>query len=148
MTAVGEHYFAQADGGLPTTLVAGSATGESGVYVQSLRFRGGAHFSATPQKHLIWLSLSRVRFDCRITKLDHGVDNMAMAMSRSHPPAGWLSCPPMPRTCCRRLSSAVPLEGEAPTIEVAVGYSKSNTSPILELFLSRLDELVGPNQKH
>jgi len=26
-----------------------------------------------------------------------------------------------------------PLEGEAPTIEVAVGYSKSNTSPILKL---------------
>jgi hypothetical protein len=29
-----------------------------------------------------------------------------------------------------------------------VGYSKSNTSPILKLFLSRLDELVGQNQKH
>jgi hypothetical protein len=39
-----------------------------------------------------------------------------------------------------------PLEGEAPMIDVAVGYSKSNTSPILKLFLSRLDELVGPNQ--
>jgi LysR family hca operon transcriptional activator len=38
-----------------------------------------------------------------------------------------------------------PLEGEAPTIDVAVGYSKSNTSPILKLFLSRLDELVEPN---
>ena len=41
-----------------------------------------------------------------------------------------------------------PLEGQAPTIDVAVGYSKSNTSPILKLFLSRLDELVAPNQKH
>jgi LysR family hca operon transcriptional activator len=41
-----------------------------------------------------------------------------------------------------------PLEGEAPTIDLAVGYSKSNTSPILKLFLSRLDELVRPNQKH
>jgi LysR family hca operon transcriptional activator len=40
------------------------------------------------------------------------------------------------------------LEGEAPTIDLAVGYSKSNTSPILKLFLSRLDELVRPNQKH
>jgi LysR family hca operon transcriptional activator len=37
-----------------------------------------------------------------------------------------------------------PLDGEAPTIEVAIGYSKSNTSPILKLFLSRLDELMGP----
>jgi LysR family hca operon transcriptional activator len=34
------------------------------------------------------------------------------------------------------------LEGEAPTIEIAVGYSRSNTSPVLELFVSRLDELV------
>jgi LysR family hca operon transcriptional activator len=41
-----------------------------------------------------------------------------------------------------------PLEGEAPTIDVAVGYSKSNTSPILKLFLSRLDELLGPNQTY
>jgi LysR family hca operon transcriptional activator len=35
-----------------------------------------------------------------------------------------------------------PLEGEAPTIDVAVGYSKSNNSPVLKLFLSRLDELI------
>jgi LysR family transcriptional regulator, hca operon transcriptional activator len=33
-------------------------------------------------------------------------------------------------------------------IDVAVGYSKSNTSPILKLFLSRLDEMVGLNEKH
>jgi LysR family hca operon transcriptional activator len=35
-----------------------------------------------------------------------------------------------------------------PTIDVAVGYRKSNTSPILKLFLSRLDELVGANLQH
>jgi LysR family hca operon transcriptional activator len=34
-----------------------------------------------------------------------------------------------------------PVEGEVPTIDLALGYSKSNTSPILELFLSRLGEL-------
>jgi hypothetical protein len=27
-----------------------------------------------------------------------------------------------------------------------VGYSKSNTSPVLELFVSRLDERMGLNQ--
>jgi LysR family hca operon transcriptional activator len=36
-----------------------------------------------------------------------------------------------------------PLEGEAPTIDLAVGYSKANTSPILKLFLSRIDELTS-----
>jgi hypothetical protein len=42
-----------------------------------------------------------------------------------------------------------PVSGEdiASVWETAVGYSKSNTSPMLKLFLSRLDELMGPNQK-
>jgi LysR family hca operon transcriptional activator len=37
-----------------------------------------------------------------------------------------------------------PLEGEAPTIDLALGYSKANTSPILKLFLSRIDDLTAP----
>jgi LysR family hca operon transcriptional activator len=36
-----------------------------------------------------------------------------------------------------------PLEGEAPTIDLAVGYSETNASPILKLFLSRMEELIG-----
>jgi ABC-type tungstate transport system substrate-binding protein len=34
-----------------------------------------------------------------------------------------------------------PLVGEAPTIDLVVGYSKANTSPVLKLFLSRIDDL-------
>jgi LysR family hca operon transcriptional activator len=34
------------------------------------------------------------------------------------------------------------LQGAPPIIELAVGYSESNTSPALKLFLSRLDQLV------
>ncbi len=81
-------------------------------------------------------------------KLDHGVDNMAMAISLV---ASTRALALMPAYAKNLLPSSLvsrPLEGEAPTIDVAVGYSKSNTSPILKLFLSRLDELVGPNQKH
>jgi LysR family hca operon transcriptional activator len=37
-----------------------------------------------------------------------------------------------------------PLEGEAPAIDLAVGYNRANTSPILKLFLSRLEELRAP----
>ena len=37
-----------------------------------------------------------------------------------------------------------PLEGEPPTIGLAVGYSKANSSPILKLFLSRIEELRAP----
>jgi LysR family hca operon transcriptional activator len=35
------------------------------------------------------------------------------------------------------------LQGEAPTIELVMGYSKANTSPLLKRFLSRADELVA-----
>jgi LysR family hca operon transcriptional activator len=36
-----------------------------------------------------------------------------------------------------------PLKGEPPTVELVLGYNKSNQSPILKLLLSRLDELVA-----
>jgi LysR family hca operon transcriptional activator len=35
-----------------------------------------------------------------------------------------------------------PLKGKAPTVDLVLGYKKSNKSPILKLLLSRLDELV------
>ena len=36
-----------------------------------------------------------------------------------------------------------PLKGDAPTVDLVLGYKKSNQSPILKLLLSRLDELVA-----
>jgi LysR family transcriptional regulator, hca operon transcriptional activator len=79
-------------------------------------------------------------------KLDHGVDNMAMAMSLVASTRGLALMPAYAKNLLPWSVVSRPLEGEPPTIDVAVGYSKSNTSPILKLFLSRLDELVGPNQ--
>jgi len=38
---------------------------------------------------------------------------------------------------------ARPLRGEVPTIDLMMGYNKSNTSPLLKRFLSRADELVN-----
>jgi LysR family hca operon transcriptional activator len=35
-----------------------------------------------------------------------------------------------------------PLAGEAPTIDLVVGYSRRNSSATLKLFLSRLDALI------
>jgi len=37
---------------------------------------------------------------------------------------------------------ARPLRGEVPTIDLMMGYNKSNTSPLLKRFLRRADELV------
>ena len=74
-------------------------------------------------------------------KLDHGVDNMAMAMSLVASTRGLALMPAYAKNLLPWSVVSRPLQGEAPTIEVAVGYSKSNTSPILKLFLSRLEEL-------
>ena len=51
----------------------------------------------------------------------------------------------MPAYAKNLLPSSVvsrPLEGEAPTIDLVVGYHKANTSPILRMFLSRIDDLI------
>jgi LysR family hca operon transcriptional activator len=36
-----------------------------------------------------------------------------------------------------------PIKGEPPTVDLVVGYHKANASPILKLFLSRIDELIA-----
>jgi len=77
-------------------------------------------------------------------KFDHGVDNMAMAMSLVASTRGLALMPAYAKNLLPWSVVSRPLEGEAPTIELAIGYSNSNTSPILKLFVSRLDELVGP----
>ena len=40
-----------------------------------------------------------------------------------------------------------PLKGDAPTVDLVLGYRKSNQSPILKLLLSRVDELVARASK-
>jgi LysR family hca operon transcriptional activator len=75
---------------------------------------------------------------------------MAMAMSLVASTRGLALMPAYAKNLLPRSVVSRPLEGEAPTIDVAVGYSKPNTSPILNLFLSRLVELraAGPGKKH
>ena len=80
-------------------------------------------------------------------KPDHGVDNMAMAISLVASTRGLALMPAYAENLLPRSVVSRPLEGEAPSIDVAVGYSKSNTSQILKVFLSRLDELVRPNEE-
>jgi AraC family transcriptional regulator len=65
MMGRGELRLAQKDGGPPTTLIAGSAPGESGVSVLSMRFRGGAHFNVIARQHLVCF-VSQVRIQCRM----------------------------------------------------------------------------------
>jgi LysR family hca operon transcriptional activator len=70
------------------------------------------------------------------------VDNMAMAMSLVASTRGLALMPAYAKNLLPSSVVSRPLEGEAPTIDLVVGYHKANTSPILRMFLSRIDELT------
>jgi LysR family transcriptional regulator, hca operon transcriptional activator len=74
-------------------------------------------------------------------RLDHGVDNLAMAISLVASTRGLALMPEYAKNLLPWSVVARPLEGTPPTIEVAVGYNKANSSPILKVFLARLGEL-------
>jgi LysR family transcriptional regulator, hca operon transcriptional activator len=109
-------------------------------------FIGGSN-KATVLRAITEEYLRRCELDI---KLDHGVDNLSMAISLVASIRGLALMPAYAKNLLPWSVVSRPLEGEAPTIELAVGYSKANRSPILELFLSRLGELRAntPAQKH
>ena len=72
------------------------------------------------------------------------MDNMAMAMSLVASMRGLALMPAYAKNVLPWSVVSRPLEGEPPTIDLAVGYSKANTSAILKLFLSRIEELRAP----
>jgi LysR family hca operon transcriptional activator len=71
----------------------------------------------------------------------HRVDNLAMAMSFIASTRGVALVPEYAKNFLPWSVTSRPLKGETPTIDLVVGYNKTNTSPILGLFLSRVDQL-------
>jgi LysR family hca operon transcriptional activator len=71
------------------------------------------------------------------------IDNYAMAVSLVASTRGVALLPASARHFLPWSVVSRPLKGEAPTIDVAVGYHKANTSPILKRFLSRIDDLAA-----
>jgi LysR family transcriptional regulator, hca operon transcriptional activator len=71
----------------------------------------------------------------------HRVDNLAMAMSLIASTRGMALLPTYARNFLPWSVTSRPLRGEPPTIDLVIGYNKTNTSPILGLFLSRVDQL-------
>jgi LysR family hca operon transcriptional activator len=73
----------------------------------------------------------------------HRVDNLAMAMSLIASTRGVALLPIYAKNFLPWSVTSRPLKGEAPTIDLVVGYHKANTSPILRTFLSRIDDLTA-----
>jgi LysR family hca operon transcriptional activator len=73
----------------------------------------------------------------------HAADHVTMGMSLIASTGGVGLLPAYAQNFLPSSVTSRPLKGDTPTIELVLGYKKSNQSPILELLLSRLDELVA-----
>jgi LysR family hca operon transcriptional activator len=84
--------------------------------------------------------LKRSGVDVRV---EHEVDNLGMAISLVASTRGVTLLPAYARNFLPWSVISRPLEGEAPTIDLVVGYNRANASPVLKFFLSRIDELIA-----
>jgi LysR family transcriptional regulator, hca operon transcriptional activator len=73
----------------------------------------------------------------------HEADHVTMGMSLIASTGGVGLLPAYAQNFLPVSITSRPLKGDAPTVELVLGYKKSNDSPILKLLLSRLDELVA-----
>ncbi|WP_233859625.1 LysR family transcriptional regulator [Paraburkholderia sp. HD33-4] len=81
--------------------------------------------------------------DLQITPA-HRVHNLTMAMSLIASTRGVALLPAYAEKLLPWSVASRPLKGEPPTIDLVIGYNRTNRSPILELFLSRTDQLIEP----
>jgi LysR family hca operon transcriptional activator len=72
---------------------------------------------------------------------DHEVDNITHAVSVIASTGAVALLPAYPNNLLPRSVTSRPIRGDAPTIDLVVGYNKANRSPTLKLFLSRVDDL-------
>jgi LysR family hca operon transcriptional activator len=73
----------------------------------------------------------------------HEADHLAMGMSLIASTGGVGLLPAYAQNFLPSSVTSRPLKGGTPTVDLVLGYRKSNQSPILKILLSRLDELVA-----
>src|SRR5580704_15246568 len=73
----------------------------------------------------------------------HQADHVTMGMSLIMSTGGVGLLPAYAQNLLFSSVTSRPLKGYTPTVDLVLGYRKSNQSPILRLLLSRLDELVA-----
>jgi len=71
------------------------------------------------------------------------IDNFPMAISLVASTRGVALLPVSAENFLKWSVISRPLKGEAPTIDLVIGYHKANASPILRQFLSRIDDLTA-----
>ena len=77
----------------------------------------------------------------------HEVDHVTMGISLIMSTRGVGLLPAYAQNFLPASVTSRPLKGDVPTVDLVLGYRKSNQSPILKLLLSRVDELVARASK-
>jgi LysR family transcriptional regulator, hca operon transcriptional activator len=72
----------------------------------------------------------------------HEADHLAMGMSLIASTGGVGLLPVYAQNFLPPSVTSRPLKGDAPTVDLVLGFKKSNQSPVLKLLLSRLDKLT------
>src|SRR3984957_8466290 len=73
----------------------------------------------------------------------HRVEYLSMAISLVASTKGVVLLPDFARNFLTWSVISRPLAGEAPSIDLVLGYHKANNSPLLKTFLSRVDAMIG-----
>jgi LysR family hca operon transcriptional activator len=73
----------------------------------------------------------------------HEADHVTMGISLIMSTRGVGLLPAYTKNFLPSSVTSRPLKGDAPSVDLVLGYKKSNESPILKLLLSRLDELIA-----
>jgi LysR family transcriptional regulator, hca operon transcriptional activator len=73
----------------------------------------------------------------------HEADNVTMGLSLIVSTRGVGLLPAYTQNFLPSTVTSRPLKGYTPTVDLVLGYKKSNESPILKILLSRLDDLVA-----
>src|SRR5712671_6985167 len=73
----------------------------------------------------------------------HRVEYLSMAISLVASTRGVALLPNFARNFLTWSVISRPLAGEAPSIDLVLGYHKANNSPLLRTFLSRVDDMIS-----
>jgi LysR family hca operon transcriptional activator len=76
-------------------------------------------------------------------KATHRVEYLSMAISLVASTRGVALLPNFARNFLTWSVISRPLAGEAPSIDLVLGYHKANNSPLLRTFLARVDEMIS-----
>jgi LysR family transcriptional regulator, hca operon transcriptional activator len=96
--------------------------------------------TAPTLRKIIEDSLKRSGVDIRA---NHEVHNLAHAFSMIASTHAVTLLPAYAKNFLPVTLTSRPIQGDAPTVDLVVGYSKASTSPILKLFLTRVDKLIA-----